>query len=167
MFTSKYCTFFLSYRMKPTKHKSHQPSGFEKFSSWVTKASGSSPVFLAALAIILLWVITGPIFNYSNTWQLIINTGTTIVTFLMVFLIQRTQNKDSMAIHLKLNELIVSEKLASNRLVAIEEISENDLKVLQNFYKKLALLAEKEVPVQESHSALKVNEHHKRKNPIK
>lgn len=116
--------------------------------------------------VIIIWLITGPVFNYSNTWQLVINTGTTIVTFLMVFLIQRSQNKDSIAIHLKLNELIVSQKLASNRLVSVEEISEEDLKILQKFYKQLAELAEQEVSVQESHSLHKVNEHHNRKSRI-
>lgn len=140
---------------KPTK-----PSGFEKFSSQVTRASGSSVAFLIAILVIVVWLITGPIFNYSNTWQLIINTGTTIVTFLMVFLIQRSQNKDSIALHLKLNELIVAQKMASNRLVSIEEISEDDLRVLQKFYKQLAELAEKELPVQETHSLTRVNEHH-------
>jgi low affinity Fe/Cu permease len=145
------------------KKKSNRPSGFEKFSTQVTHASGSTIAFLIAFLVIVVWLITGPIFNYSNTWQLIINTGTTIVTFLMVFLIQRSQNKDSIAVHLKLNELIVSQKMASNRLVAIEEISEDDLKVLKNFYKQLAELAEKDLPVQESHSLTKVKEHHTRK----
>lgn len=144
-------------------NKSNRPSGFEKFSTQVTHASGSTRAFLIAFLVIVVWLITGPIFNYSNTWQLIINTGTTIVTFLMVFLIQRSQNKDSIAVHLKLNELIVAQKLASNRLVAIEEISEDDLQVLKKFYKQLADLAEEELPVQESHSLTRVNEHHRRK----
>jgi low affinity Fe/Cu permease len=81
---------------------------FEKFANWATAATGSSPAFIIAIAIIIVWLITGPIFDYSDTWQLIINTGTTIVTFLMVFLIQKSQNKDSKAIHLKLNELLAS-----------------------------------------------------------
>lgn len=117
--------------------------------------------------VIIIWLITGPVFKYSNTWQLVINTGTTIITFLMVFLIQRSQNKDSIAVHLKLNELIISQKLASNRLVSVEEISEEDLKILQKFYKQLAKMAEKEISVQESHSLHKVNEHHNRKSPRK
>ena len=78
---------------------------FERFANWATNATGSSAAFLTAVAIILIWIVTGPVFHYSDTWQLIINTGTTIVTFLMVFLIQKSQNKDSKAIHLKLNEL--------------------------------------------------------------
>lgn len=145
------------------KNKSNRPSGFEKFSTQATHASGSTIAFLIAFLVIVVWLITGPLFNYSNTWQLFINTGTTIVTFLMVFLIQRSQNKDSIAVHLKLNELIVAQKMASNRLLAIEEISEDDLKVLQKFYKQLAELAEQELPVEQSHSLHKVNEHHRRK----
>jgi len=93
----------------------------------------------------------------------VINTGTTIVTFLMVFLIQRSQNKDSVAIHLKLNELVVANELASNRLIAVEDISEEDLKVLRKFYKKLADLSKDEMSVEESHSDLVADFHHDRK----
>lgn len=137
---------------------------FEKMSSIVTKASGSSAAFIIALSVIVIWLITGPIFNYSDTWQLIINTGTTIITFLMVFLIQRSQNKDSIALHLKLNELIIAQKYASNKLVAIEDIGEADLKILQKFYEHLAMLAKKDLSVQESHSINMANDHHKRKS---
>lgn len=147
------------------KKKSEKgPNAFEKMSSIVTRASGSSAAFLIAFLVIIIWLFTGPIFNYSDTWQLIINTGTTIITFLMVFLIQRSQNKDSIALHLKLNELITAQKFASNRLVAIEDIGEDDLKVLQKFYKHLALLAKKDLSVEESHSINMANEHHKRKS---
>src|SRR6187402_2226228 len=114
--------------------KTKGPSGFEKMSSIVTKASGSTPAFIGALCVIIAWLISGPIFNYSDTWQLVINTGTTIITFLMVFLIQRSQNKDSIALHLKLNELVVAHEHANNRLVSIEGISEDELKVLQKYY---------------------------------
>src|SRR5258705_6505379 len=110
------------------KKKSKGPSGFEKISSIVTKISGSTVAFMAALLVIIAWLVTGPIFNYSDTWKLVINTGTTVITFLMVFLIQRSQNKDSIAIHLKLNELVVAHELANNRLVSIEGISEDELK---------------------------------------
>ena len=140
------------------------PSALEKMSLVVTKASGSSAAFLIALLVIIIWLITGPIFNYSDTWQLIINTGTTIITFLMVFLIQRSQNKDSIALHLKLNELIIAQEFASNRLVSIEEIGENDLEVLKKFYEHLALLAKKDISVEESHSIISANENHERKN---
>jgi len=146
------------------KNSEKGPSNFEKMSSIATKASGSSAAFLIAFSVIIIWLFTGPIFNYSDTWQLIINTGTTIITFLMVFLIQRSQNKDSIALHLKLNELITAQKFASNRLVAIEDIGEDDLKVLQKFYEHLALLAKKDLSVEESHSINMANDHHKRKN---
>lgn len=146
------------------KNSEKGPSNFEKMSSIATKASGSTAAFLIAFSVIIIWLFTGPIFNYSDTWQLIINTGTTIITFLMVFLIQRSQNKDSIALHLKLNELITAQKFASNRLVAIEDIGEDDLKVLQKFYEHLALLAKKDLSVEESHSINMANDHHKRKN---
>lgn len=103
------------------KNTSQKPIGFEKLSIIITKASGSTVAFIIAFFIIIGWLICGPIFNFSDTWQLVINTGTTIVTFLMVFLIQRSQNKDSIALHLKLNELIVAQEIASNRLVSVED----------------------------------------------
>src|SRR5476651_2247619 len=103
---------------------------FEKFSNWATNATGSSAAFITAITIIIIWGVTGPIFHYSDTWQLIINTGTTIVTFLMVFLIQKSQNKDSKAVHLKLNELLASHQGASNRMVNIEDLTEKDLDLL-------------------------------------
>ena len=89
--------------------KTKNPSAFEKLSAKVSKASGSTGAFIAALAVIVIWLISGPMFSFSDTWQLVINTGTTIITFLMVFLIQRSQNKDFVAMHLKLNELIVAQ----------------------------------------------------------
>ena len=87
----------------------------ETFSHQATRATGTSYAFLLAVAAIVIWAITGPLFNFSNTWHLVINTGTTIVTFLMVFLIQRAQNKDAVAIHLKLNEIVAAMEGASNR----------------------------------------------------
>jgi low affinity Fe/Cu permease len=149
------------------KKKPHEPSGFERMSAQVTRASGSTTAFITALAVIVVWGITGPIFRYSDTWQLVINTGTTIVTFLMVFLIQRTQNKDSIAIHLKLNELVIAHELANNRLVSIKSISEKDLEVLQKYYKHLAELASKELSVEESHSIEVAKMQHERKRTIK
>jgi low affinity Fe/Cu permease len=112
-------------------------------------------------------VITGPIFKYSDTWQLVINTGTTIITFLMVFLIQRSQNKDSIALHLKLNELVVAHELANNRLVSIEDISEEELKVLQKYYKHLSERAQKELVMQDTHSIEVANDKHERKHGAK
>src|SRR5690606_29281353 len=103
---------------------------FEAFANKVTKATGSTIVFVSALGIVLIWAISGPFFDFSETWQLVINTGTTIVTFLMVFLIQKTQNKDSLAIQLKLNELVASSRFASNRLVDVEDLTEEEMIVL-------------------------------------
>ena len=151
--------------MKSKNKKS--PSGFEKMSIAVTKASGSTAAFIGALAVIIIWIVTGPIFKYSDTWQLVINTGTTIVTFLMVFLIQRSQNKDSVALHLKLNELIVSHEIANNQLVSIEDIGEDELKVLHKYYKHLADLSDKEMSLKESHSVAMANEHHVKKQAAK
>src|SRR6185436_12091630 len=107
-------------------------------SSKVTNWTGSSAGFSTALLIVLVWGASGPLFHFSEGWQMIINTGTTIITFLMVFLIQKTQNKDSLAIQLKLNELVASHEIASNRLVNVENMTEDDLKVLQKYYKNLS-----------------------------
>jgi low affinity Fe/Cu permease len=125
---------------------------FEQFSNWATNATGSSAAFLIAITVIIIWGVTGPVFKYSDTWQLIINTGTTIVTFLMVFLIQKSQNKDSKAIHLKLNELIASHQGTSNRMVNIEDLTEKDLDHLHRFYVQLSKLAEKEDDLTCTHS---------------
>src|SRR5215510_13299211 len=100
---------------------------FDKFSTTLTKIAGRPSAFIAALIIVVGWAATGPIFKFSDTWQLVINTGTTIITFLMVFVIQQTQNKDTIAIHLKLNELIAATKGASNRLIDIEDLSPQEL----------------------------------------
>lgn len=136
---------------------------FEIFASKVIKATGSTPAFLVAFLIVLIWALTGPFFNYSETWQLVINTGTTIITFLMVFLIQKAQNKDSMAIQLKLNELVASHKYASNRLVDVEDLSEAEMKILQKYYVELSVLTKKERSLQQSHSIDEAKDAHKRK----
>ncbi len=129
-----------------------QKNFFEKFSDWATVATGSSGAFMIALAVILVWAITGPIFKYSDTWQLVINTGTTIITFLMVFLIQKSQNKDSKAVHLKLNEIIAAHQGTSNRMVNIEDLTEKELDHLYKFYIELSTLAEKEDDITRTHS---------------
>ncbi len=139
---------------------------FNKFSSKVTKASGSPAAFLIALSTILIWAITGPLFNYSDTWQLVINTGTTIITFLMVFIIQQTQNKDTMAMHLKLNELIACNSNASNRLIDIEDITEKELETLKKFYVKLAKLAAEETDVFATHSLDEAESKHQEKTEV-
>lgn len=125
---------------------------FEKFSSVVTKAAGSSAAFVSALALVFGWLVTGPIFNFSENWQLFINTGTTIITFLMVFLIQKSQNKDSLAIQLKLNELVAAHEFASNRLVSIEDMTSEELEVIQKYYSRLSEFTKKEESLQQSHS---------------
>jgi low affinity Fe/Cu permease len=125
---------------------------FENFAINVNKFTGSTTAFISALFLIILWVAAGPVFNYSEGWQLVINTGTTIITFLMVFLIQRSQNKDSMAIQLKLNEIIAATSGASNTLVDIEDLSSKDLDILKNHYRQLAKLFEKDVDIKKSHS---------------
>ncbi|MCO5934395.1 low affinity iron permease family protein [Mucilaginibacter sp. RB4R14] len=136
---------------------------FERFANWATAATGSSAAFIIAICTILVWLLTGPIFNYSDTWQLIINTGTTIITFLMVFLIQKTQNKDSKAIHLKLNELLASHQGASNRMVVIEDLTEKELDQLHKFYVQLSDLAEKEDDITCTHSIDAAEENHESK----
>jgi len=127
----------------------------EKFDNIAHKATvfaGSTGAFSVAFSVIIIWVITGPIFNYSDTWQLVINTGTTVITFLMVFLIQRSQNKESLAVQLKLNELVASSSDASNRLIDIEDLTQAELEHLHKFYIKLAHMAEKEANLKEVHS---------------
>src|SRR5918998_1400670 len=109
----------------------------ERFSYHATRSTGTSIAFVIATLVILVWAMTGPIFGFSDTWQLVINTGTTIVTFLMVFLIQRTQNKDALAIHLKLTELIAAMEGASNRLIDVEDLSEDEVRTLHRFYARL------------------------------
>ena len=125
---------------------------FEKFATRVSKATGSTAAFSCAFLVVLLWAASGPFFNYSETWQLVINTGTTIITFLMVFLIQKAQNKDSLAIQLKLNELVASHEYASNRLVDIEQMTEEEMIVIQKYYTQLSNLTEKDESLQVSHS---------------
>jgi len=137
---------------KGFKNENAFKKAFDKLSGAVTRATGSSSAFLVALSVIVVWAITGPLFNFSNSWQLVINTGTTIVTFLMVFVIQQSQNKDTVAIQLKLNELIASSDKASNRLIDIEDLTEEELQVLKNFYVKLSDLAGKEGDIHASHS---------------
>ncbi|HEY4195860.1 MAG TPA: low affinity iron permease family protein [Mucilaginibacter sp.] len=133
---------------------------FERFSDWATNATGSSTAFILAVAIVVIWAICGPAARYSATWQLVINTGTTVVTFLMVFLIQKAQNKDSKAIHLKLNELIASHQGTSNRMVDIENLSEKELDHLHKFYLEISDLAEKEDDLTCTHSIDAADENH-------
>ena len=122
-------------RPRPRHDRSEAMSKiFECAAQWAGHQAGRASTFLGALALILLWLISGPLFHYSDTWQLVINTGTTIITFLMVFLIQKSQNKDSKAIQIKLNELIASNEKASNRIVDIEDLTEKELDLLHRYY---------------------------------
>lgn len=125
---------------------------FGRLAEGITRFSGSTTAFIGASAIIIIWGVTGPLFQYSETWQLVINTGTTIITFLMVFLIQRAQNKDSLVLHLKLNELIAATQGASNRLINAQDFSEEEIKLLHNFYCALAELAKKDSDLGKTHS---------------
>ncbi len=136
----------------------------ERFSHYATAWAGSSWAFLIALGVIIVWGITGPIFGFSDTWQLVINTGTTIVTFLMVFLIQRSQNKDALAIHLKLNEIVAALDGASNRLIDVEDLTEAEIQVLHRHYRKLVTMAKKDSKLTVSHSVEEAEERHERKH---
>ena len=110
---------------------------FRKFAQSISQAVGSSWAFMLAVLIIIVWAVTGPMFHYSDTWQLVINTGTTIITFLMVFLIQNTQNRDAKAIHLKLDELLKGVKGARTGLVNLEQLSDSELERLQKEFERL------------------------------
>jgi low affinity Fe/Cu permease len=116
---------------------------FTLFSKWASKAAGAPLTFVLAFSVILVWAVTGPLFGYSDTWQLIINTGTTIVTFLMVFVIQNTQNRDTAAIQIKLDELIRSSEGAHNVLLDLEELEEHEQERLRQEYEDLAKEARK------------------------
>jgi len=137
-----------------------RPSIFERLSHSATVFTGTTSAFMFAFSIILIWLVTGPFFGFSNTWQLVINTGTTIITFLMVFLIQRMQNKDSRVIHLKLNELIASLKGPSNRLIDVEDLTEAELKILSSYFRKLSIMAKEEKDLSQSHSIEEAEELH-------
>ncbi|HET8574450.1 MAG TPA: low affinity iron permease family protein [Edaphocola sp.] len=125
---------------------------FDRFSNKAALWTGSPYAFIIALVAVISWAVSGPVFKYSDTWQLVINTSTTIITFLMVFLIQQAQNKDTIALHLKLDELISANKFASNRLVDVEELNEEELKKLKDFYVSLRGNIKSEKEIHESHS---------------
>jgi low affinity Fe/Cu permease len=154
-----YCHHFGKWSFLPplsrtmhTEKSTHAASLSERFALHVTKATGSTGAFIVAFVLVIVWAISGPFFHYSENWQLVINTGTTIITFLMVFLIQKAQNKNSLAIQLKLNELVAAHEFASNRLVNVENLSEEDLKVIQKYYSSLSKMTKSEESLQQSHS---------------
>lgn len=146
------------------KNSATKTNRFERFATMVSKAAGTTTAFTIAFSIVLAWAISGPFFNFSETWQLFINTGTTIITFLMVFIIQKAQNKDSLAIQLKLNELVASSEVSSNRLVDIESMTEEEMVVVQKYYHKLSLLSQNEESLHTSHSLGEAEEQHNEKS---
>jgi low affinity Fe/Cu permease len=149
--------------MAKRKHRTSIGDSFEAFSRTITHMTGTTAAFGAALGVVVVWALLGPVFRFSDTWQLVINTGTTIVTFLMVFLIQRTQNKDSLALHLKLNELVSALQGASNRLIDVEALSEKELTTLHRYYGELAKLSRTSSDVTESHSVEEARQRHSTK----
>ena len=142
------------------KQTKHLGDTFERLSEQATRRAGSTGAFIAAAGVIVVWLLFGPLFHYSDTWQLVINTGTTIVTFLMVFLIQRSQNKDALVMHLKLNELVAAVQGASNRLIDVEAFSEEELRTLERYYGELAKLARKDTNLAGSHSVEEARNRH-------
>jgi low affinity Fe/Cu permease len=136
----------------------------ERFSQKATQATGTSMAFIIALTVIIVWGVTGPLFKFSDTWQLVINTSTTIVTFLMVFLIQRSQNKDALAIHLKLNEIVAALEGASNRLIDVEDLTEKEIQTLHKHYQELVNLAKKDLTLTNSHSIEEAELRHQTKH---
>lgn len=137
---------------------------FETFACRISKLAGSTAAFSWACFVVIAWAVTGPFFDFSETWQLVINTGTTIITFLMVFLIQKAQNKDSLAIQLKLNELVASNDYSSNRLVDIENMTEEEMIAVQKYYRRLSQLAAKDESLHASHSIEEAHENHELKD---
>jgi low affinity Fe/Cu permease len=133
----------------------------ERASSALAQWTGSTPALVLAFGLILAWLACGPAFRFSDTWQLVINTSTTIITFLMVFMIQRAQNKDARATALKLNELVAALEGASNRLIDVEELSEDDLEVLHAHYRALVELAKSDGTIGESHSVDEAKRRHR------
>ncbi|HEU4665999.1 MAG TPA: low affinity iron permease family protein [Dokdonella sp.] len=142
-------------------------SVFDRFAGRITQWVGSPWAFLLAMVAVVVWAASGPIYDFSETWQMVINTGTTIVTFLMVFIIQQSQNKDSLAIHIKLNELLAAHELASNRVVAVEDLDEAELEVLRRFYCELSRRAATNGGIKESHSLDEARELAVRKRDIR
>jgi low affinity Fe/Cu permease len=142
-------------------------AGLERLSSAATRWTGSTPALLCAVLVIVIWLATGPLFGFSDTWQLVVNTGTTIVTFVMVFLIQRSQNKDSLAVQLKLNELVAALEGSSNRLIDVEDLSEDELAVLHKYYRRLAVMAKQDDDLGKSHSIDEAQQRHRKKHPMR
>lgn len=149
--------------MKTKRNVPRLTQFFDRLANHVTRISGKPMAFIFSFLVVIIWALTGPIFKFSDTWQLVINTGTTVITFLMVFIIQQTQNKDTMAIQLKLNELIACNESASNRLIDIEDLTDDELQVVKKFYVRLAELALKSNDLHSSHSLDDADSNHEMK----
>lgn len=149
--------------MDPIPINTHRRTPLERFAQAVTDAVGGTPAFSMAFFATLVWLACGPLFHYSDTWQLLWNTVTSVVTFLMVFLIQRAQNKESLAIQLKLNELVAAVEGASNRLIDVEGMSEDELRLLHTYYERLAHIAARDSSVTASHSIEEAERRHARR----
>lgn len=132
-------------RLKRSQAMEHRRSIFVRFATFAAHWTGSSYAFAIALGIIVVWGITGPVFGYSDTWQLVINTGTTVVTFLMVFLIQNAQNRDTKALQLKLDELIRATQGAHTVLLDLEELEEQELESIRHKYTEIARVGRKNI----------------------
>jgi low affinity Fe/Cu permease len=133
---------------------------FTLFAKWASRATGHPLAFIIATTTIVIWALTGPMFGFNDTWQLVINTGTTIVTFLMVFLIQNTQNRDTVAIQVKLDELIRSTKGAHNALLDLEELEEHDLERMRKDYEELAAKARRDLKAGKSDTEVRETKQH-------
>lgn len=154
---------YLLFSLTSSAHERSFTDFSERSASRTTQATGSSAAFLIALLTISIWMISGPIFHYSDTWQLVINTGTTITTFLMVFLIQKSQNKDSLAIQIKLNKLIAVDQNGSNRLLNVEDLTESELHALHRFFGQPAKKAKTEASLSKLHSIEEAKDIHDEK----
>jgi low affinity Fe/Cu permease len=135
----------------------------EGFSTAVSAWTGTTKAFLLALGAVVVWALTGPLFHYSDTWQLVINTATTVITFLMVFLIQRAQNKAAFAMTLKLNELLAAVEGASNRLIDADDMTEEELEILHDHFRELARMAKRDLVLTKSHSIEEARSRHELK----
>lgn len=149
--------------LPPSRFSSPIARGLEHVARWAAHWAGTSWAFAAAVGILVIWLMTGPLVDFSDTWQLVINTSTTVVTFLMVFLIQRAQNKDALAIQLKLNELVAAVEGASNRLIDIEDLSEAELATLHEHFRALAQIAKRDRDLLRSHSVEEAQVRHRSK----
>jgi len=143
-----------------TTKKIRSSKRLESLASGIVHASGTNTALLLSFGLVLLWAVTGPFFHYSQKWEAVIGTISSVITILMVFLIQKTQNKSSLAIQLKLNELVAAHELASNRLVNVEGMTEEELKVIQKYYTKLSEFAKTQDSLTQSHSIDELHNEH-------